>query len=198
MSLAILTITVFIFSAVIHEYMHGWAAFEQGDTTAEKAGRLTLNPLAHLDLWGSFLMPVLLFLSTGFIFGYAKPVPYNPFALRDRRFGAAKVALAGPAANLAMAIIFGLLLRFVPFNNELMIAAFQVIIQVNLVLAIFNLLPLPGLDGSKVLMPFLPLKLQEVYLRLEGQGMLIVLIVILFAFPLIAKIVDFFFRLIVG
>ena len=198
MSLAILTIVVFVFSAVIHEYMHGWAAFEQGDTTAERAGRLTLNPLAHLDLWGSFIMPVLLFFSTGFIFGYAKPVPYNPFALRDRRFGAAKVALAGPVANLAMAIIFGMLLRFFPFTSELMRAAFQVIVQVNLVLAIFNLLPLPGLDGSKVLMPFLPLKLQEIYLRLEGQGMIIVLIVIFLAFPVIAKIVDFFFRLIVG
>lgn len=200
MSLAIFTIVVFVFSAVVHEYMHGWAANEQGDPTAKMLGRLTLNPLAHLDLWGSFLMPALLYLATSgqFVFGYAKPVPYNPFALRDRKYGSAKVAIAGPLANLAMALAFGLILRFAPLGNELLVGAFATIVQVNLVLAVLNMIPLPGLDGSKVLMPFLPLSWQQMYLRLEAQSMLLVLLVIMFFSSYVFMTVNWLFRLIVG
>ncbi len=200
MSLALFTIVVFVFSAVVHEYMHGWAANEQGDQTAKMLGRLTLNPLAHLDLWGSFLMPALLYFGTGgqFVFGYAKPVPYNPFALRDRKYGPAKVAVAGPLANLAMALVFGLMMRFVPINNALLLGAFATIVQVNLILAVLNLVPLPGLDGSKVLMPFLPASWQQFYLRLEAQSMILVFLVVMLAFPLLAMVVNWLFRLIVG
>jgi Zn-dependent protease len=200
MSIAIFTIAVFVFSAVIHEYMHGWAANEQGDQTAKMLGRLTLNPLAHLDLWGSFLMPALLYFGTSgaFVFGYAKPVPYNPFALRDRKYGAAKVAAAGPLANLAMALAFGAILRFMPLGSEALIGAFAAIIHVNLILAVLNLIPLPGLDGSKVLMPFLPLSWQQLYLRLEAQSMLLVFFVIMLLFPYLAFVVNWLFRLIVG
>ncbi len=200
MSLGLFTIIVFVFSAVIHEYMHGWAANEQGDPTAKMLGRLTLNPLAHLDVWGSFLMPALLYLGTSgqFIFGYAKPVPYNPFALRDRKYGSAKVAVAGPLSNFAMALAFGMILRFAPIANEVLIGAFAVIVQVNLILAVLNLIPLPGLDGSKVLMPFLPLSWQQLYLRLESQSILLVFLVIMLLFPYLALAVNWLFRLIVG
>ena len=200
MSLGLFKIIVFVFSAVIHEYMHGWAANEQGDPTAKMLGRLTLNPLAHLDVWGSFLMPALLYLGTSgqFIFGYAKPVPYNPFALRDRKYGSAKVAVAGPLSNFAMALAFGMILRFAPIANEVLIGAFAVIVQVNLILAVLNLIPLPGLDGSKVLMPFLPLSWQQLYLRLESQSILLVFLVIMLLFPYLALAVNWLFRLIVG
>lgn len=200
MLLALFTIVIFVFSAVIHEYMHGWAANEQGDPTARLMGRLTLNPLAHLDLWGSFLMPLVLFWGTNgsFIFGYAKPVPYNPFALRDKRFGPAKVAIAGPLANFAMAAAFGLLLRFLPIDNEFLKSAFGIIVHVNLILGFLNMLPLPGLDGSKVLMPFLPINWQQLYIRLEAQSMLFVLLIILLFSPYMFRAVDWLFWLITG
>jgi Zn-dependent protease len=200
MSLAIFTVIIFIFSAVVHEYMHGWAADEQGDPTPRMLGRLTLNPIAHLDPWGSFLVPIILYFASGgsFVFGYAKPVPYNPLALRDRKYGSAKVAMAGPAVNLLMALAFAMVFRFVPFGNEMLKGAFALIIQVNLVLAVINMIPLPGLDGSKVLMPFMPLSWQNFYHRLEQQSMLLVFLLIMLIFPFLAVIIDFLFKLLTG
>ena len=105
-------ILVLVFSAVVHEYMHGWAAFRLGDTTARDAGRLTLNRLAHLEWFGSFFLPAIMVLGNfPFVVGWAKPVPYNPLNLRDRRYGEAKVAAAGPLANLFIALAFGLVLQ---------------------------------------------------------------------------------------
>ena len=194
------SLIIIMFSAIIHEYMHGWMADYLGDPTARDAGRLTLNPAAHIDLWGSILMPALIFFGTGggLIFGYAKPVPFNPYNLRDQKYGAAKVAIAGPLANLITALFFGLFLRFVPGLSLVLASFLAAIVQINLVLMIFNLLPIPPLDGAKVLMPFLSYDLQMKLLRLEHYGFLLVLMFVLFGFSLIIPIINFFFRLIVG
>ncbi|MDD4902039.1 MAG: site-2 protease family protein [Patescibacteria group bacterium] len=194
----IFIIVVLIFSAIVHEYMHGWMANELGDSTAKNAGRLTLNPLAHLDPWGSVIMPILLYYTTGFIFGYAKPVPYNPYNLRDPKYDPVKVALAGPLSNLVLAIFFGLFIRFIPIGNELLVQLLSAIVEVNLILFIFNILPIPQLDGSRVIFPFLPRPLQEFYLRTEAFGIFIALLFVLVAFPFIAVIEGFLYKLIVG
>src|SRR5688572_2156862 len=109
--LDLLQIVILIYSVVLHEVSHGLAARAMGDRTAERMGRLTLNPLSHLDLFGSFILPILTKLFAGIMFGYAKPVPYNPDNLNDRRWGGAKVAIAGPATNLALAALIGVVIR---------------------------------------------------------------------------------------
>lgn len=187
-------------SAVIHEYMHGWMADRLGDPTAKFSGRLTLNPLAHIDFWGSLVMPALLYFGTAgrFIFGYAKPVPYNPYNLRDQKYGPAKVAVAGPLANFITALFFGLILRFLPLTNPLLSALFQIIVWINLLLMVFNLVPLPPLDGSKVILPFLPYSWQGRFLELERYGLILVFLFVFFAFSLILPIIDYLFKLIVG
>lgn len=194
----IFSLIIILFSVVIHEYMHGWMADYLGDQTARDAGRLTLNPLAHIDAWGSILMPALLFLGTGLAFGYAKPVPFNPYNLRDQKYGAAKVAVAGPLANLITALFFGLFLRFVPGLSLILASFLAAIVQINLVLLIFNLLPIPPLDGSKVLLPFLPYNLQMKLLQFEQFGFIFVLLFVFFGFSIIIPIINFLFRLIVG
>jgi Zn-dependent protease len=201
MSLAIFTIVVLIFSAIAHEYMHGWAADELGDPTARQAGRLTLNPLAHIDLFGSIILPVLLFFGTngGMVLGYAKPVPYNPANLRNPKIDSTKVALAGPATNLAIALVFGLFLRFSHLDPQSFLSgAFQIIVSINLLLFVFNLLPIPPLDGFSAIMPFLPPSWQMAAIRFSNQGMILVFLVVFLAFPFIALIVNALFRLIVG
>jgi len=141
---------IIIFSAIIHEYAHGWAALRQGDPTAKYAGRLTLNPLAHIDWWGTVLMPLLLLFTFGVFFGYAKPVPINPYNFRNQRRGIIYVSLAGVGANFLIALALGLFVRFMP---NLALAPFLAfIVQVNIWLGLFNLLPFPPLDGSKLLM----------------------------------------------
>lgn len=192
-------IIVLIFSAIIHEYMHGFAAHRLGDDTAKNAGRLTLNPLAHLDWLGSFFLPLMMILSgVGFVIGWAKPVPYNPYNLRDRKYGDAKVALAGPLSNLAVAVAFGLILKFVPFISLTFAGLLSVIIYINLLLMVFNLLPIPPLDGSKVLATFLPVDLRERYLRHERFGFIAVIAVIMLFEQVISVPVNFLFRLIAG
>ena len=114
MLIILFKIIVVLFSVVIHEVSHGLMAYRLGDPTAKRLGRLTLNPFPHLDLFGSIILPVLSLILGGFIFGYAKPVPYNPLFLRDQKYGPAKVGFSGPASNLVLAIIFGLILRFLP------------------------------------------------------------------------------------
>ena len=167
----ILIVVILILSVVIHEVAHGYAALWLGDTTAYYAGRLTLNPIKHLDMFGSVILPILLSF-TGFIFGWAKPVPYNPYNLKNRRWGELLVAVAGPASNIILALIFGLIIRFVNLDAGLILVA-GLIVQVNIVLAIFNLIPIPPLDGSKILFAILPPGEKEqkvvVVLRLDLQ-----------------------------
>ncbi|MFH1523123.1 MAG: site-2 protease family protein [Patescibacteria group bacterium] len=202
--LMIYSLIVILFSAIIHEFMHGWMADRLGDSTAKNLGRLTLNPIPHIDLWGSILMPALIYFGTGgsLIFGYAKPVPFNSNNLRDQKYGSAKVAAAGPLANLITAIFFGLILRFLPVayyaNNTTLITSLAIIVQINLVLMIFNLLPIPPLDGSKVIMPFLPYEWQVRLANLERYGFILVLLFVMFGFSLIIPVIQFLFRLIVG
>ncbi|MFA5886462.1 MAG: site-2 protease family protein [Patescibacteria group bacterium] len=195
----IFQIVVLVLSAVAHEYMHGWMAHRLGDNTASDAGRLTLNPLAHLEWFGSFFLPLVMLLSKmPFVFGWAKPVPYNPNNLRDKKYGEARVALAGPLANFVIALFFGLFLRFFPIFNINFGGFIVAIIYINLVLMIFNLLPIPPLDGSKILATFLPADLRERYLSAERLGFILVIIFVMLAGDLMIPLVDFLFQKIVG
>lgn len=195
----IFQIVVLIFSAIIHEYMHGWMADRLGDPTAKSEGRLTLNPIPHIDPLGSILIPfILIATQAGFIFGWAKPVPYNPYNLRDQKYGPAKVAVAGPMANLITAVFFGIVLRFLPESAIQLSIFLQIIIFINLLLMVFNMVPIPPMDGSKVIMPFLPFKWQVRLAMLERYGMFLVLLFVMFGFPYIIPVIDLFFRVIVG
>src|SRR3989344_5606991 len=138
----IFLIAVLLFSVVLHEVSHGVVANQLGDPTAKNAGRLTLNPIPHLDLLGSIILPLFLILTkVGFVFGWAKPVPVNPFNFRDQKYGSLKVALAGPASNLFLALVFGLALRFLPETilSYQLVTILSYIVFVNIVLALFNL-----------------------------------------------------------
>ena len=178
--------------------MHGWMADRLGDNTARAAGRLTMNPIPHIDLFGSIILPGLLILSgSGFVIGWAKPVPFNPYNLRDRRYGAAKVAAAGPLANLAIALVMGLILRFLPISYGFS-GFIGLIILVNIVLAVFNLVPIPPLDGSKILASFLPSKLRHKYEGLERYGIMIVIAFAFFGFQLISPAISWLFALFTG
>lgn len=181
----IFIIAVIIFSVIIHEVMHGVAADALGDPTARYAGRLTLNPIPHLDLFGSIILPIIFALTPGsFLFGWAKPVPYNPYNLfRAPRWGEAIVAAAGPASNLALALLGGLLIRLQLFPD--IAGVLMYIIVINISLAVLNLIPVPPLDGSKILSSVLPKSLGYDALRdrmeqnpFLGFGIVILLIVV--------------------
>lgn len=192
-------IIILVFSAVIHEYMHGWMAYRLGDTTAKDAGRLTFNPLAHLEWFGSFFLPLTMVI-TGmpFVFGWAKPVPYNPYNLKDQKYGDAKVAIAGPLGNFVIALFFGLCLRFLPFFSLTFNGLLMMIVEINLVLMFFNLVPIPPLDGSKILAVFLSPAARDKYLHLERTGFILVILFVMLAGGIIMPIVNWLFRIIVG
>ena len=166
MEAQIVMLVVLILSIVLHEVAHGYAAFKLGDPTAKLQGRLSLNPIVHLDPMMSVILPGLLFFSgSPFLFGAAKPVPYNPYNFTDQKYGEAKVAAAGPAANILIALVFGLLIRFsdvLSLPNAFVELSFGIIV-LNIFLALFNLLPVPPLDGSKILPVFLPYELEMKY-----------------------------------
>ncbi|MFA5355590.1 MAG: site-2 protease family protein [Candidatus Paceibacterota bacterium] len=167
MPITIFSLIVLLFSVMIHEIAHGSVALALGDPTAKYAGRLTLNPLKHLDLMGSVLIPLMLLVLTmgqGPIFGWAKPVPVNPALFKDKKWGELKVSLAGPAVNFLIATIFGLVLRFIDLPETLAVL-FRIICIYNFLWGIFNLVPIPPLDGSHILFSFLPAK----YLRFKYQ-----------------------------
>jgi Zn-dependent protease len=189
---------IIIPSAIIHEYAHGWMANRLGDPTARYAGRLTLNPLAHIDWWGTILMPLLLYFGTGgnFLFAYAKPVPYNPYNLKDQKWGPALVGLAGPMSNLFLAMVFAGLLHL-PINDTLF-TLFYIIARANVMLMVFNLLPIPPLDGSKIFFAILPDSAWRWRETLERYGFSILLIFILFFSGIITPVIDFITRLLVG
>ena len=199
----IFSILVLIISVVIHEVSHGYMADFLGDPTAKLAGRLTLNPIKHLDLWGSIIIPLIFILTPGgFIFGWAKPVPYNPYNLRGRwglssRASEAMVAFAGPLSNISVAVFFGILVRLGFFNSTL-ITPVASIVLINLVLAIFNLIPIPPLDGSKILFSILPLRFADLRFKLERSGFILVLLFIFFLWQLFVPLIFFIFSLLTG
>ena len=168
---AIVIIIALILSIVLHEVAHGYAANWLGDPTARLSGRLNLNPLVHIDPLGSVIIPALLFLSNaGILFGWAKPVPYNPYNLRNQRWGEAIVAAAGPLTNILLALIFATLIRMaIPLGlSSSFIELASYIVFINILLAFFNLIPIPPLDGSKILESVLPYNLQMKY-RVFGE-----------------------------
>lgn len=218
---------VLVVSASFHEFAHGWVAFCLGDTTAKDAGRLTLNPLAHLDPFGSVLLPLFLLMSgSPFLIASAKPVPVNPYNLSDKRFGTLKVSLAGPMSNLFLAIIFGLMARlsvlsstvkislvnsylsgnsdqlFLLMKGSFMASIFVMSIVfcvINLILMIFNLIPVPPLDGSKILIPFLSADWQIRMYKIEPYGFFIIIgLLMIGLFDFLSPILISVFSLITG
>jgi len=183
-------VAVLIFSVVVHEVAHAWQARREGDPTAERLGRITLNPLPHLDLLGSVLLPALLAYTGGIIFGWAKPVPVNPHNYRDYVAGDIRVSLAGIVSNLGLAaiatVLAGVVLKAMSLvgslggATDLLFTTLNYAIFINLILAFFNLIPIPPLDGSHVVAHLLPRPMAEQYRELGRYGLLIVMGLIFF------------------
>lgn len=185
-----------LFSVVIHELAHGYAALSLGDPTAKLAGRLTLNPIPHIDPVGSVIIPAICLITGGFFFGWAKPVPYNPHNLGGGKWAEAWVAASGALANIALAVMFALLIRLSVFPE--LASLFLSVIVMNVALAIFNLMPVPGLDGSKVILPLLSFRAQQVFRRAEGYFLIGALLFIFILWPFIVPIIPKLVSLLVG
>jgi Zn-dependent protease len=199
---SIFYIIVLLMSVVVHEVAHGYAALYFGDKTAEYAGRLTLNPLKHLDPFGSVILPLLLVISNApFLIGWAKPVPYNPANLRDQKRGTLWVASAGILVNLAIAIFFGIIIRLSVATGILsasFVSLASVIVLLNIVLAIFNLIPIPPLDGSKILFTLLGNSGRKIEALSTKYSLFILLFFIFFLWKFISPVVYSLFALITG
>lgn len=197
----ILQIMVLILSATLHEASHGYVAYALGDPTAKYEGRLTLNPIKHLDLFGSIILPALMYLSSGgsVIFGWAKPVPYNPDNLKAGKWGPVYVALAGPASNLLLAFVFGMVVRFAGSTLSVsFISLVGLIVFINVLLAVFNLLPVPPLDGSKLLFALLPASARNIEEFFHRYQLFILLFVLFFGWRIIAYPVNILSSLLLG
>ncbi len=195
-------IVILIFSIVVHEVSHGYAALSYGDETARYAGRLTLNPLKHLDPFGSVILPVLLLIThAGFLIGWAKPVPFNENNFRDKKRGTIAVAVAGIAANLAIAIFFGLVIRacvYFGYGASPLLVIASIIVLVNLLLAVFNLIPIPPLDGSRILTALLPARIEMQVRSYEKYGMFLLLFFVLFGWQFVSPIIFKTYALLTG
>jgi Zn-dependent protease len=205
---AIFTIIILILSVIMHEVAHGYAAYTLGDQTAKRAGRLTLNPLAHIDLFGSIIVPaILIFTNAGILFGWAKPVPYNPFNLKNQRWGEAIVGVAGVATNILLALIFAVVTRVATMEGYVTFATLaETVVFVNLSLGFFNLIPVPPLDGYTVLRGILPPKMSMAFREFDNKirsGGVITLIIILIVFSFFLSgpfyaLIEWIFRMLVG
>lgn len=182
---------IIIMSAIFHEYAHAWTALYLGDPTAKHAGRLTLNPIAHMDLFGTVLLPLFLLLTSNTFIGYAKPVPVNPYNLSDQKYGEAKVAIAGPLSNIFIAIIFSTIIRFVS-PSGFWLTAISYIIFINIILALFNLIPVPPLDGSKLLKTFVSFDFSI------GNNLIGTILALMLAFLFLPSLASFIFQIFTG
>jgi Zn-dependent protease len=196
----IFSIIILILCVVLHEVSHGYAADMLGDPTARYQGRLTLNPIAHLDPLGSVILPLLLVLThSPFLIGWAKPVPYNPYNLRNQRWGEAIVAAAGPLVNILIAAVFSLIIRAGGQSFSLpTLTIMSTVVIINLILAIFNLIPIPPLDGSKILFSFFPYRLRQARFALERYGFILVLVFVFFFWSYLAPVISYLFTLFTG
>jgi len=175
---AIITLVILVFSAILHEIAHGYVAERFGDPTARLMGRLTLDPRKHIDPIMSIALPLLLLISgSPIIIGGAKPVPVDPFNLRDGRKDLALVSLAGPLTNIVIAVIFSLIFRIFPSG------IIGLVVQLNLLLAIFNLIPIPPLDGSKIFSLLLPEKMADAYISQGTIGLILIFILLMSSGP---------------
>ena len=197
----IFIIAILLMSVVIHEVSHGYAALWLGDPTAKLQNRLTLNPLRHLDPLGSFIVPTVAYLLGGIIIGWAKPVPYNPYNFKKlHKIGDALVAAAGPAVNIILALIFSILVRMsaVYSFSPSFIEISSYVILINIILAFFKLIPIPPLDGSKILFTFLPRSMVGIRILIERYSIVAILIFIFFLWRFLAPVVTFSFSLLTG
>jgi len=194
---------VLIFSIVIHEVAHGSVALSLGDRTAKEQGRLSLNPIKHIDLVGTILLPLFIYITNVTtksmvpIIGWAKPVPVNPFNFRDQKWGNLKVSLAGPAANFLVALVFGLSLRFLNLPQQTQFF-FSMVVFYNILLAFFNLVPIPPLDGSHILFSILPESLSNIKFFLSRYSVFLLLAFILWGLGPIYNLTNIVSFLIIG
>jgi len=194
----IVSIIILLMSVVIHELSHGYMAEMLGDPTPRLQGRLTLNPLKHIDPIGSIIVPIITSL-VGLTFGWAKPVQWNPYNVKNRRMGELVISLAGPVSNMLIAIVFGLIVRFWGYmltDSFTKIALF--IVSINIILAVFNFIPIPPLDGSKVLFSILPPKMGKVREAIEQYSIFLFLFMILFLWKFLEPVIIAIFKLITG
>ena len=181
----LIQIPVLLFSVILHEVAHGWVADRLGDDTARVMGRLTFNPIPHIDIFGTILLPALAILTGAPVFGWAKPVPVNPYRLNNPQRDIIWVSLAGPLSNFLLAIVASacmwLLRSVIPLPATLaasLYEVFRLVLVINIILPVFNLFPVPPLDGSKVLMGLLPSELAYRYSQIEPYGFFIIIIML--------------------
>lgn len=196
----IFSLIILLFSIMLHEVAHGTVAYHLGDPTAKYADRLTMNPIKHLDPFGSIILPLLLLILTlgkGPIFGWAKPVPINPYNFKDQKWGNLKVAVAGPLTNFLVALLFSLFCR-IQILPQGMLIIFSLIAIYNFAWGIFNLIPIPPLDGSWVLFSFLPEKYNGIKITLQKYGIFILLFFIFFGLGFVFNWSAALFKIISG
>jgi Zn-dependent protease len=192
---SLLFIVILIASVILHEVAHGYVAWKLGDPTARLQGRITLNPLAHIDWLGSVLIPGFLVLSGApFVFGWARPVPFNPYRMRNPKWGGAIVAFAGPLTNILIAAIAAIVLALFDPAGSLFVYILQGTIITNIALAVFNLLPIPPLDGHHILFALLPDSLHTFKEQLRRISWPLIIIFIIFGWQFISPIIYWIYQ----